>query len=782
MTIRPENYVDVLFLAALEEELFVLRDLFSRPHNNGFWGMSVASNHDDSADVRLGEKHIRLGWRDLGGMGNVGAYHKAQEWIGRLCPRAVVLIGVAGAPQGGVLARGDVAYASQIGYGAFGKIEDVPIFTWLQSRIGVTGRLDPEVKQYVAALEGRLGGIKLPEFRLRDCTPINVGRRFQDFAKTTRQQCPINWRQHAVDWCKAGVDSYLLQHADQEVGIDEVTCQVATDSELKALRGYVPSGSADALTELSKAAVDARTIATVLTKLVSGPIFSLDISKDSRLQYVESQREKVRAEVYTARFNRLALEHLLPLTLRPKYANLFEHQPPKASDAVFASGEAIIASRNHQGLLVNGIRHVDKQKKLHQNAGVFEMESYGVALCCSERQIPFSVVKGISDLADDTKTDSYRLAALSGATSFSLAMVLSKPHLYEILTWDRHGWSESACVWPTEGGRRACAYSCRTGEGARFSRWRNCTHGLFTSGRELDAVRVLESVESTEYSRYIERVLEENSAVVRLVFPYDVKELLAFLRSTTLRDGAERLEKLLRRMGGVRTSARKGGKKGEAWKALKKQVIDIGFESYQQHSHFRVSNELCASKIGKTDGLQLHELAKQVCRVVSVPYENVHSIIDDPAFLLHIRMCGVCVPTILAKRDRDAGYDEATFVVRESAAELRDSQEQTSACMKYLQESGLLMVFGTCSSQPQATGKHKLFKALNDVEKWLNVVAKKPKEICKDNGLAPFPVALLLERHEIDPLTLLPDTELRSKNVEGYFQRLKEVEQLYWGS
>jgi len=761
------DYVDILFLAALEEELFVLRDLLARSSK---MSTQITEHGTDACIFRLEDRDVRIGWRDLGGMGNVGAYQKAQEWITRTCPRAVVLIGVAGAPKDGILVRGDVAYASQVGYGSFGKIEDVPFGEWLRSEVE---SIPEQAQVHLDALEEHLGKMQVPQFRLRHCTPIDVGPDFLTFARTTEKWPTIPWQDLAVEWRDAGAEEYLLQYADKDVAASEVDIRLLTEAHLESLGRHAPSARRS-LQEFRSSAKDANALAALASRIIGGPELSTEGIDDSRLKYVLERRHRVALQVYIARSNRIVLERILCDILKPKVARLFQRGTPNAKETVFASGEAIIASGSYQGLLVDGIRQIDRRKKLQLDAGAFEMESYGVALCCSERSVPFAVVKGISDLADDTKTDGYRLAALCSATAFSLAMVLNKSHLSKILKGARHGWSERACVWESDGERRACGYDCESGEVARFSRWRNCTHSLFGSARQIDAVRVLDGVKSTDYSTYIEHALE--NSVVRLVFPYDAKELLEFLKSTILRDGPVALDRLARR----KHHGSKGRMRGHV-KTLKQDAITIGEESYQRHSHFRASNELCAKKIGEDSKLQFHELARHVCRLVSVSYKDIRAILDDPAYLLHVRMCGICVPMILAKRNGDARYDEATFVVRGAGVGVAGSPGKTSTCMKYLQESGLLMVFGSCSLTPPA-GRHRLFKALSEVERWLDIVSGKPTETCRDAGLAPFPVLMLLRHHGIDPMTFLPNSASASsnENFQMYFRRLEEVERRYW--
>ena len=136
-TTRPSRYMDILFLTALEEEAFVLEQLFrdsvGSVLNASYERIDTTFNSTQTVPcVRLTVSPsvtIQLSWMCLGGMGNVFAFGKALEAINTLSPRCVILLGLMAGRNDGTRKRGDVGYGRIIGYSSLSKIEAIPIAT-----------------------------------------------------------------------------------------------------------------------------------------------------------------------------------------------------------------------------------------------------------------------------------------------------------------------------------------------------------------------------------------------------------------------------------------------------------------------------------------------------------------------------------------------------------------------------------------------------------------------------------------------------------------------------
>lgn len=75
------------------------------------------------------------------------------------------------------------------------------------------------------------------------------------------------------------------------------------------------------------------------------------------------------------------------------------------TDAVLASGEKVVASEEFR----------EKFIQAHRKVAAIDMESYGVACAAERRHARLTVIKGISDFADESKNDDYHETAANAA-------------------------------------------------------------------------------------------------------------------------------------------------------------------------------------------------------------------------------------------------------------------------------------------------------------------------------------------------------------------------------
>jgi hypothetical protein len=416
------------------------------------------------------------------------------------------------------------------------------------------------------------------------------------------------------------------------------------------------------------------------------------------------------------------------------------------------------------------------------------MESYGVGLACKRREIPFGMVKGVSDYAGEDKkegspkADSYRLAALASAAAFAFQVLTDKKFRSQLPRLaDRRGWGQSACVWSQDQAPGICAHRdfhtrmvARLSDSETFSRYRPCVDApkfLGLNKNEILGSRLVEGVKSVDYSTYLTNALNRHGARLILLYPYSVKDLLSFFWSI----GDENLRKKVFKMEALLsdTSTNATDRIGE----LTRNAIGLGIEAHYSHRHFIETNKICWEMIKNGKGISA--IANKICRIMCLYHKDLFGISTNPAFLMYIAMCGVYVPTLLAtsKVLEDFDPDEATYVLldesppRQRKGErhrpARDESQALTMCLKYSARSKLLTVLGWCESRPMECGAGNILSLAHDVQVWLDAFRKNGQNLPSSNRYQLFPVGQLLQIH---------DQELKKSNKTLWTYRDQENE------
>lgn len=475
----------------------------------------------------------------------------------------------------------------------------------------------------------------------------------------------------------------------------------------------------------------------------------------------------------------------------------FANDNPSAKEGLVASGDAIIANTTLQTIIQEQIVFRDDSTKGKIHANMFEMESFGVGYFCQSHKIEFGMIKGICDLAGEKKDDKYRLCALSSASAFVFKIITNEKFYSRFVDSKQERiWSgKTACIWPQDGvAYKRCVGSWSPSAKNLLTTHRPCTDAALVNvqgSTELPGARLFQQAESRAYSNcvsdFIERSIRDNQEPNRLLFlfPYSVYDLLNFHRNTgslTATD-VDKVLALERYVPSCESEA-------ESSESITNSAIYLGKLAYEHHMHFKASNAMCVDWIasGKTFGW----IAERICRVICIREEDRSFLAHDPRFLMHLFMCGLCVPTLIASKATLMAYgaDEATYFNFKT----HDSNGQHSPvsvdqnmtiCMKYSDRSKLLALLGQCGELPRPCCDVKAFSLYKDIE--LCIQTNKNELVPWDatGKYEIFPLQKLLRRHGIDwkdYQTLVPKyhsyLDSEKANIDAYFNELLKKEAL----
>jgi hypothetical protein len=286
------------------------------------------------------------------------------------------------------------------------------------------------------------------------------------------------------------------------------------------------------------------------------------------------------------------------------------------------------------------------------------------------------------------------------------------------------------------------------------------------------------------YSHYVRTVAqavgEREDAQLMLMFPYSVEDLYSFFYG--MPEGDWRNDVTSMRTLAARKPRNKEKRK-EKNAAIALAAAQLGHNAYNEHLHFPETNMLCANLIKK--GNSFRDIAKKMCRIMCLYKKDLKEYKNNPEFCLHIFMCGLCVPTLLADQSIIGVYgsDEATYISVEDGTS-GEHMLRVTKCLKFSDRAELLAVIGDCDvvqGKPKRNKVHGFAKRVNDC---LNSI-RQPEDLKKHPlGFTIFPAQTILRNFGFDWMRdeLVPgytDTDLASveyANLKTYFDRLAENE------
>lgn len=253
---------------------------------------------------------------------------------------------------------------------------------------------------------------------------------------------------------------------------------------------------------------------------------------------------------------------------------------------------------------------------------------------------------------------------------------------------------------------------------------------------------------------------DQHANKLLLLFPYNIRDLIDFLRNTTKGIAEQELATLGERGDESNVS----GFKPECVEA----AITVGKTFHHKLGHFKTANDQCAMWIAQ--GETIDKIARKICRVIFIRQEDKSRLANDPRYLAHVFLCGLCVPTFMAT---DLGIDEATYfniATADKAGSIVNGYNSKTLCLKYSDRSQLLALLGRCEddSLPSPLAGGQVFETFAHVSQWMDDhLQYEPSE--------PFKA---YERYEVFPLLHLLNTHIKvegntEKKISDYFPRYK---------
>lgn len=445
----------------------------------------------------------------------------------------------------------------------------------------------------------------------------------------------------------------------------------------------------------------------------------------------------------------------------------FENGLPIAFGAAIASGEAIIADNKYRDEIEQMYNSVNLRNKQETKVLLFEMEAFGFAKACQLRNIPFGVIKGVSDYAGADKqsdqADKYRFAAITSASAFVLTLLEEDIFVNEVVTKFHRLWDRTACIW-TDGKIQKCGLltSNNHTEKTFFNPKRECTEPQYAPQKiikkQVLGSNLFEDIDTQDYSTWIANAMDDTNANILLMYPYTTRELLAFLASSQNIDWQNEIKNIEKMSHETLTDSNNL----ELINAVKK----LGGKGKSAYTHLSISDNLCAKMIESNNNFA--EIAKRICRIVF--YRNDHDK-NTPLKLLHPAICGITVPTILAspKVAQDFFADEVTFI------RISGKNGTITRCLKYSEKSKLLILLGRCDNLPnQDTNCGKIHDLSNDVFEYLI-------DFNQNDGhrYKVFPTIKLLKEFDCTWKDFFPIKNLTKEKeqiVDNYFKKLEKFE------
>lgn len=384
-------------------------------------------------------------------------------------------------------------------------------------------------------------------------------------------------------------------------------------------------------------------------------------------------------------------------------------EPPTADIKVdtvnVSSGEEVIADAGR----IQEIRDAHSVKDI----SLFEMESYGIGRVCHEFDIPFFLIKGISDYADAPppwyrldqrlfksrrgKNDQSRWRAIAAASAVALELLKSgfRSKVVEPSKPARPGADNLVgCLHPD--GRVLCRYQDSE---IRKADIRKCVHPgpMLKDCTAAWLCRTFEDITATGFSDQLEesirKLVGEENAVITTFFPYSARDLLL----------------LFRRMGGNANDLAivEDDSKSVADRvaALAHLILAIR----PKLTHFLAFDAVCKERAIRAE--QFGRGQPQIARIVILDESGPHTveeILADPCSAAFPLLLGQHVPTyfVLAGRlikDAKACTPDVTFIDHRlnrkdvgPAGEGQRNQRKYGdlVALRFFEESNTLIVSG----------------------------------------------------------------------------------------
>jgi nucleoside phosphorylase len=433
--------------------------------------------------------------------------------------------------------------------------------------------------------------------------------------------------------------------------------------------------------------------------------------------------------------------------------NKYNNQIPPDSNitAAFvnvASGEQVIANSKY-------VEQVRGELKL-KNISLFEMESFGLGNVCHKFNVPFYLIKGVSDYADAPapwfnrlvygdhrgKDDKSRWRAIAGASALFISLLKDglRSHILNQSRPERPGAGKLVnCLHPN--GEIPCPH-CEDSD--RNIDLRKCIRpGL--NLRDATAAwlcRTFEDMKPGNYSTKLESavtdLVKKEKAKVTTFFPYTARDLLELSRRQNTIEHNELLGDIL------------NDESEMADRLLKLKRLAESFR--KTCGHFHTFDDVC-----KTEGITETSFGKgqpAVARIVLLEGwmpSNDDSIVKNPLNAIYPLLLGTNVPTYYASaenliRDGSACTPDVTFIDRQSLPVAIGKYEEVVA-LRFFEDSNTLLVSGLpCSDVADKVGSRVPQSLRQLYSLWTGWCGG---SLPTQHFFAPFPLGKIIQEYKL---------------------------------
>lgn len=197
-----------------------------------------------------------------------------------------------------------------------------------------------------------------------------------------------------------------------------------------------------------------------------------------------------------------------------------------AQGVSYASGEFVLSDENYVKHICNAFDQTNKVRMI-------DMESYGISQVCSEFQVPYLTIKGVSDFAGKDKSDKYRWISTAAASATCIKLIdkglFESQHFRDT---PQRRYSPAACLIPDV--HVLCPENKQITNQNGW-RHRSCLDDLLgnfpSKGTLNNLSRIHEDIPPQVYSKELDKLVSEivlSTQRLTLFFPYGALDLLEF--------------------------------------------------------------------------------------------------------------------------------------------------------------------------------------------------------------------------------------------------------------
>lgn len=436
-----------------------------------------------------------------------------------------------------------------------------------------------------------------------------------------------------------------------------------------------------------------------------------------------------------------------------------------------ASGDFVVGSSRFQEEIRKIYENWEGAKKGLNAPDVFEMEAYGALLTAESFNVPFGMIKGVSDLAGEDKSNTHRLCAISSASALLWSLITDRAFLGDIAGWgrpvtqDERGCPLSLdpairCVLAEEqisDDKSPTARSCNRLFDGVYTDWKS----TFIKSKEVRSGRLFQEVNWTDYSKAIESIIAEPNSAVTFVFPYDLRDLIRFCLDKTVKRREANVIDLYRRDGTLPDSGEEG---------VLEAILNVGKDIRESFGHFKVCDDMCNRILHEHEGdIASLNIASRVSRLIRMPLAGDLSGEQQLLPVIYPAVLGLYTPAIEIINDGHYMSD-MTFISRNSI-----ERPDLEMALLHRPDVRMLVAIGRCTEA--GITEPKIFELLQVKREKLDRLTQAEEELAQGRHFKRFQIMMITEPHKELILDALYQGGI-SDTAQAYFEHILSQESL----